>query len=430
MEMETKKKPELSKNTVSIVTAVITGLFTLLVALVQLAPTLGSLEDLMRVAVLAMMVLIPAIVGVAMFALLVRKFRWAFLALLCGAALAAGVALLYWNVRSRPGLQYVDGAEVSLYGGPGVGDAFESPQSLTAAGDILYLTDAGKIRRLEDGKISTVDLPYLYDGHAAVVRAMGGDLYVLTGLFENEEQTLCYGFLRIRNGETELISRPFEARMGAFSISISDFTFSRGNVLWFLQQYHVPDSSTPTTLLRMLPHDLATDTYGDPVTVMELPYAAPEMENACLVFDEEDNLYISAPEKGVLLRIGRDEQKSWTVFAGQEDVHAFNDRGDAALFHPTALAVSGDFLYVLDHGVIRRVGLKGDQAGKLETLAGMPPDQAEHESQIEVDADGAAPGKEFAFYADDRGSLTVDSRGRLVVSSPADGFLFRVTASK
>lgn len=303
-------------------------------------------------------------------------------------------------------LRYAEGAEVSSFAGNGKRDhvdgnlsdaSFVSPESMSLENGRLYLSDSGVIRVLEDGEAGTLLLEPDYST-ADIVRSRQEDLYVLTGPWEAEDGSW-YGILRIGEGGTDVLYYT-EA---AYS-TITDFVFSSDGTLWFIQQNMLLDS---TGLNRLDPES------GEPDWVMDLPKSA-----RCMAVDGMDNLYISVPEQGVILRVGAGET-AWTYFAGVDGQRNFIDRAIPNFYRPTALAAEEDALYVLDFDTVRKITIEGAGALFTETLAGVP--VADTNPEVALGSGGEA-----VLPASERAALTVMD-GRLLLSDPKNSVVYEIS---
>ncbi|MBR4212298.1 MAG: hypothetical protein IKR84_07930, partial [Oscillibacter sp.] len=348
--------------------------------------------------------------------------------------LAASVlsGLLAKQVVADPAALLYVGTTVSVYAGSGEREfrdgafdecAFVSPACLSAWDDRFYVTDTDRIRRLENGVVSTEAFP-ASRYNALMIRNLESDLYVLAENRQMENGKYYNFFLRIRNGEAEVVSGRLD--VGAFKASVPDFAFSRGGVLWFIRLYDAPGGANAT--LQRLTYDRDADRYGPPEWAKDIPCEADDMKESRMAFDADDNLYISVPGQGIILRLGADEQE-FRVFAGKEGEHVFNDRGEVTFDHPTALLPVYGRLYVLDNGVVRRLGVDGGRVTECATLAGVPPEVL-NSGKVNIwtaEKGASVPGEEFAVQAHDKASLAVDSRGRLLLSDPENSYIYQIT---
>ena len=307
-------------------------------------------------------------------------------------------------------LRYPEGAEVSLYAGTGeremidgdIGEcAFVSPESLFVDEDgILYLSDSGVLRILEDGELSSVYMEPEYLT-ASKVRAWEDELYILTGPWEAEDGVSYYGFLRIGEDGAEFLYYT-EA---AWSV-ISDFAFSSEGTLWFVQE----NMGSGMTTLNTLDCDTLESGW-----VMDLPDGA-----ACMTFDGEDTLYISVPDSGVILRIGKGETE-WSYFAGVDGEKGFIDGAVPYFYHPTALAAKGNGLYVLDFDTVRRITVEGKGALFTETLVGVPMEDTNPDVILGEGSQAVLPASELA-------GMALDGEGGVLLGDPKNSVIYRVSA--
>ena len=274
--------------------------------------------------------------------------------------------------------------------------SFVSPESISAGEGCVYLSDAGVIRLLQDGESGTLPLEPGYLT-ADIVRPWKESLYILTGPWEAEDGSW-YGFLRVGGGEAEVIYYT-EA---AYS-TITDFVFSSDGTMWFIQQ----NMFLRTTSLNRLDTDSGEQTW-----VADLPEAA-----RCLTVDDADNLYISVPDQGVILRVGAGEN-TWTYFAGLEGQRNFIDGAIPNFYRPTALAAGKGALYVLDFDTVRKITIEGTGALFTETLAGMP--TADTNPEVTLGSGG-----ETVFPASERAALVLDGE-RLLMSDPKNSVVYEL----
>ncbi len=303
-------------------------------------------------------------------------------------------------------LRYVEGIEVSVYAGNGERDfvdgslstcSFVSPESMSADGDRLYISDSGVIRILENGEVSSL---YLEPGFLTAdrVRSWDGDLYVLTGPWETDDDTY-YGFIRITDAGAEFLFYT-EA---AWSI-IPDFAFSSDGTLWFIWQ-NLGDGTTSLNKLDVQTQEVDR--------IADLPDGTSSM-----VFDEADNIYFAVPEKGIILRL-RQGDTEWTYFAGVEGERNFIDGEVANFYCPTSLAIENNSLYVLDFDTVRRVVIEGAGARYVETLAGLPVEDTNPEIVL-------GKGCDVVLGASELATLTINSDGKILLGDPKNSTIYGI----
>lgn len=138
-----------------------------------------------------------------------------------------------------------------------------------------------------------------------------------------------------------------------------------------------------------------------------------------MVFDEEDNLYISVPEQGIILRVAQGED-TWSYFAGVEGERNFIDGAIANFYQPTSLALDGDSLYVLDFDTVRRVTIDSSTAVKTETVAGIPVPDTTPDVKL-------GKGNQCILPASELASIAINEDGQLMLTDPKNSVIYEIT---
>lgn len=306
-------------------------------------------------------------------------------------------------------LHYDNAGEVSVYAGNGERELIDgtledcsmiSPERITADGESFYFGDSGHLRILEDGEVYTFEYEPEYLT-TQIVWSYGPAFYILTGPWEDEEGAY-YGIVEITDEGAEFIFYT-----PALYTTISDIAFSSDGTLWFIWQ-NAMNETTSLVWLNM-------DTY-EPEWVMDLPASAHSM-----VFDENDNLYISVPEEGIIIRVASGED-TWSYFAGVEKERHFIDGAIANFYHPTSLALDGDNLYVLDFNTVRRIKIEMSTAVKTETIVGIPvPDTY---PSVKLGA-----GEESILPTGKLTSIAINESGQLLLTDPKNSVIYEISHS-
>lgn len=303
-------------------------------------------------------------------------------------------------------LRYPEGTVVTRYAGTGRREfkdgsldicSFVSPESITESDGCLYISDSGTIRVLENGNVSTIPLEPAY---LTADKTLGynGDMYILTGPWEADDGNY-YGLVRISNDGAEVLFYT-EATWSA----INDFAISSDGTLWFIWE-NVGMETTSLYTLNLV--TLETE------WSMDLPAGTRAM-----AFDNRDNLYVSVPEEGIILRAGKRET-DWEYFAGVSGERNFIDGALANFYRPTSLAVAKDMLYVLDFDTVRRVIIDGDRIAFTETIAGIPIEDTTPDVQLGLGCETILPASELA-------SLAVSEDGKLWISDPKNSVIYEI----
>ena len=310
-----------------------------------------------------------------------KKSAWISIGIPIATGFLCAVLMYFWgapyvtDLIFHPGPSYVEGAEVSVFlseegGGSGAAYPLRYPECVSWEDGMFSLTDGGDLVVLENGNPRTVPL----GGYEAdLVRIWKSDLYVLTKPVLNERNEYSFRILRVRGDETREMCEAFFAGEDVLVTRITDFVLSSGgDTLWFVKQ----DLLVNEFVLEKMSYSTQSDTFENETWFADLQYDISALNRPMLALGEQDTLYITAPEDRVVLRI-RDGRQEYEVFAGSEEDRGFDDTPDIPILgqfahvrfdNPTSLAVSGDFLYVLDGGSLRRISLKGMSARSVKTI--------------------------------------------------------------
>ncbi len=307
-------------------------------------------------------------------------------------------------------LVYPNDIDVSVYAGNGERDfvdgtlkdsSFVSPENITADGKTVVVSDSGVIRVIENGNVTTTNLEPAYIT-ADKVCSRNGDLYILTGVWQNTDDEYYYGFMRVTDGAAEFIYYT-EA---AWS-DIRDFGFSSDGTLYYIQQ----NLGSGETTLNSLDADSLEVNY-----VATLPYSASSM-----AFADDGSLYIAVEDDGVIIKLDVSTGE-WIFFAGVEGELNFIDGKTANFYRPISLATDENYLYVLDFDTVRRITIADGTASDTVTLAGEP--VADTEAEVVL-----GDGSECVFPSSELASIAV-SRGKVLVTDPKNSVIYEITVDE
>ena len=421
------KKPELSLDRLSVIISIALGVVQIMQAIREDA---GMLYIVGVPTVIALLVWV--FYKVIRVKTLPTFLRFALLPL---AVLVLFLVAKYLNTGEKTGQIFLENVQVSLYAGNGADDVneetsvglldarFSGVGSLSVSDDTLYLADYGKLCVLENGTAILSDAQGGYS--VQIVHCHDDSVYFLTDISPDSGETsgdspLYLSFVRIRDGEVSLLYQ-YETAIfdGRLMASFSDFAVASNGDIWFLEQNYALDY----TILNRLPYDSATDSYGlqeayFPVQEFDIQQTAQSR----MAFDEADNLYISLPEKGQILRVDRKTIRSqepggnYTVFAGRErtgDSMLKPIDGAAPTFcYPTSLAYLDGYLYVMDFDMVRRIAIRDGQASHCVTFAGK---HSEDKRDVGI---ARGSGNEVEFVAENDEFLAVGEDERVFLSDP------------
>lgn len=304
-------------------------------------------------------------------------------------------------------LKYVKDVQVETLAGTGnreltdgayVTSSFVSPESIEMLSDgSLIVTDAGKIRKLQDGRTSTIHFEPDYIT-ADIIRSYGNDMYVLTDEWQDEDG-IYYGMIKLSDD----LAEPFYFTEAIYT-KIVDFDISKDGLIYFIQH----NVGVGETYLNTLNPDT-----GEISFIQKL-----DNDATALTLDEQGNVYIAYAQKGVIVYFDTDT-KQLTYFAGVENERHFIDGNVARFYEPQKLKVVGNQLYVLDFNVLRRITILDGIAVYTETIAG----------EVTTDLSPAiknGSGAEALFTPSTQMDFIVDG-DKIVLTDPKNSRLRKIT---
>jgi hypothetical protein len=241
----------------------------------------------------------------------------------------------------------------------------------------IFITDAGYLRRIYNGEVSTINFEAEGIGsiRARIVRAYEDDLWILTRpwIAETAEgDRLFQGIIRYTNG-----------RMDGFFVtdtsSISDIAVANGRI-YFIER----PIGVMLTYLRAIDISNGVEVH----TLAELP------EGVISLAVGNGRIYLADYLRGVLMYFDYNEAGTVAYLAGVAEYKAFIDTAVASIvndgiahtegveplfFQPSRLRYHDGVLYVWDFNVLRRITLVEGIAQETITLAGVASPDFLHE---------------------------------------------------
>jgi len=281
------------------------------------------------------------------------------------------IELMVRVVRPVDGLtdvsqQYEAGRSVSLFAGTGDRTRrdgsltvanFMSPESITVTGNgTVYITDAGEVRMISGGSVSTLEIPVDYI-KASIVRSFENELYFLTQPWQDENRYY-YALVRFSGGDVEALYIA-----DAQYTAIEDFTFGENGLLYFIDRNE--------GMREIYLKSLNIYNVEDIKTLAVLPAGS-----SSLAIDNNDYAYIGNKDRGVI-HVYRDGKLEY--FSGIEGERAFIDGASPRFYSPQRLEYNNGFLYVWDFNTLRRIETENGVAGMCITVAGMASPEFEQE---------------------------------------------------
>ena len=297
---------------------------------------------------------------------------------------------------------YAGDREHKVKDGPLAEASFASPENMLYDNQTLYIVDSGYIRVLNNETVSTLQLePQYYK--AKIVRSWKSNIFVLTDGWYNEHGDCLYSLLHIKD---DTIENMYDA-----NTKISDFGISSDGTLWFIAE------AFSAFYLNRIPYNAEKEQYDSPPEwFADLAYDVES--NLHMTFDALDNLYISDPDDGIILRIAQGE-RAFTIFAGKEGENDYKDGVKPTFYHPTSIVADSKYLYVLDDGIVRRISLQDTNVPLTDTLAGT---LSKREASKIILGEGA----KTTFSVNVDASIASNYLGTLFLSDPENGVIYQI----
>jgi len=226
---------------------------------------------------------------------------------------------------------------------------FMSPESITVTDDgTVYISDAGEIRMISDGMVSTVEIPVDYI-KAAMLRSFENELYILSNPWQDGNKYF-YALARLGGRGLEAIYIA-----DASYTFVEDFCFDDRGLLFFIER----NEGLGGVFLKTI------DLYDveDINTLHRLPHGSTSLTVA-----DNGDVYIGNTETGIIHRF-RDGELSY--FAGVVDDRAFIDGVSPRFYSPQRIQHRSGFLYIWDFNTLRRIEASRGVAGESITIAGI-----------------------------------------------------------
>lgn len=363
-------------------------------------------------------------------------------ALFCvGAYCAVTAGLRLWRNYIKP-VQYIS-TEVSFYAGEeDISSNFAEishPEYIDADGiDTVYLWDSEKIHEL----VASWEQTYGLGDHSIdALHVRKGDLYVLTTPWRDDSlyadgEHFDYRFtiLRVRGGDTradgvpsnvtDMMDEPFFAGTDWMEVRFTDFLISNeGDTLWLARQ----DVGQGTVILERILRDGDNEGFssGNMEWFADLQYDVTDNNKPRLAMDGKGNLFISAPEDHEILRFNFEKgEDSFKIFAGDEHQKgSHRDGSNPRFINPTSIAIKGDYLYVYDSGIVRRVSLSN---GSCVTMAGRELSGGESDSPFPNRTQPKVSGAEAVLPCGQYPGMAVLDNGTVLLCNREKGVIYRI----
>ena len=276
--------------------------------------------------------------------------------------------------------------------------SFMFPESISLTDDgTIYMIDNSHLRRIFDGKISTLesDKPHF---SADMVRSFEGDIYLRIESFEDIDGNYVYGIQKLGDPYNMYIA---DARF----TSISDFMIGEGETVYFIER----NMATNQTYLKSMK-------WGDWKYHTFLAEGLPE-DASSLTLATDGTIFFTSPQTGMIYMYRNGEV---STIAGSSENMAFID-GNAPLFYmPLRLSYADGFLYVWDFNTLRRIELNGNVAYRTSSIFGVA--SPTHDEELPNHPISAyLPTLPFSRYAD-----FIVTQDEIILTDPSRGVVWKI----
>ncbi len=296
-------------------------------------------------------------------------------------------------------LKYNTNFDVRHFAGSGVRELTDgdlkkadmiSPASIDVAEDgSIYFVDSGNLRQIIDGQVSTIKLEPAYITPKIVKAIDRNAVCFVTNEWQDED-----GYFRGIAKVTEDGVEGFYI-VAASEHDILDMTTNKNGEIFILEKSLVEENS-------YIKHFVKDS--DEPVVVAEVPVGSTSM-----AFDSDDSIYLSDKEKSVIYKYNKDKKVS-EYFAGVKDEKNFIDGVNARFYMPYKIKIYGDYLYILDFNVLRRISIVDEIGFDVETVAG--------KAGIITSDMTEGKGYEIIFEKSIYRDMTIDKNGDILITDP------------
>ncbi len=262
-------------------------------------------------------------------------------------------------------LKYLKDAKVVPYAGIGQhadisdGDVKSSvicyPTSVAIdhRNDVVYFTDSGKLRTIRDGVVETLDLSL--DDHKdidLVKTSLSGNIYFsIVPYLNDKEQYVSEIYILKDNKPAPIYQNTVSTH------NIVDFAFDSSENIYILQPEKI--GTKPVTNFTFVERLSGKNSKREISGSVE-----------SITVDENDNIFVSSYSSGTVLKYDQTDGL-FKNFAGKQKDENFIDGLSCSFFSPQKILAYGNYIYVLDSNILRRVVLENGKVVDVESIAGM-----------------------------------------------------------
>jgi len=261
-------------------------------------------------------------------------------------------------------LKYLNGINVAPFAGTGqrsdisdgnINNALIcNPKSISynTVDDTIYFTDFSKLRTIKDGIVKTL-YPQLenYKDIDLVKTTPNGNVYFSIVPYINEKEQYVSEIYILKDDEPMLIYQS----VGSL-YNISDFAFDSSENMYVLQPNNIGlEPITNFTIVNRLS--------GEKVS-RKIQGSAES-----ITINSNDNTFILSTTNNTILKLDENDGL-FRIFAGEENEQNFIDGVQCSFYSPKKIVADGNYIYVIDDNILRRLVLENGKLVDVETIAG------------------------------------------------------------
>ncbi|OPZ84624.1 MAG: NHL repeat protein [Firmicutes bacterium ADurb.Bin419] len=219
--------------------------------------------------------------------------------------------------------------------------------------DVVYFTDSGKLRTIRDGVIETLDLSL--DDHKdidLVKTSLSGNIYFSIVPYLNDKEQYVSEIYVLKDHKPTPIYQNT-----ASTHNIVDFAFDSSENIYILQPEKI--GTNPVTNFTFVERSSGKNSKRDISGSVE-----------SITVDEKDNIFVSSYSSGTVLKYDPTDGL-FKNFAGTQKDENFIDGIPCSFFSPQKILAYGNYIYVQDSNILRRIVLENGKMVDVESVAGM-----------------------------------------------------------
>lgn len=229
--------------------------------------------------------------------------------------------------------------------------------SFNKANSNLYFTEYGELKTIKDGVVKKLEIDFGdknaedYKYINLVKTTSSGNIYFSIKPYINEKEQYVSEIYVLEGNKAKLIYQNTES-----ADDILDFAFDSSENLYILQPKKIASEQINFTVL---------DRLSGKSTSREITGVKS------ITIDGNDNIYVSSPSNGTIQKF--DEASGlFKPFAGSKEIGGnFIDGDKCSFFYPQKIVADGNYIYVIDNNVLRRIVLENGKLADVETIAGI-----------------------------------------------------------